>query len=280
LSRSWALESCAQRNLGDHVIWTYDSDDDIGRCVTPFIADGLRAGERILIAVPGTVEELIARFNTDSSLDEAIASGQVALLGIETFPGLIQDTGPDEDRERWRELCDAARRDGYTSLRVVGDGTTGAVEPDFIDRLVAFEAVLTELCAEKLLTCLCLYDARLVGPELENIACGHPHARTGTTPFVLHRAAADELVLAGTLDALSAQVFATALARIHQAGGGSGELVIDARGVEFLDHRALLALEALAEEHRMSTVLRGAPPFTSRLLELLQLEQVSLEPGR
>ena len=280
MTSSWAVESCGGRRRGDHLFWTYRDEADLAGCVLPFITEGLEAGERIVIAAPGTAEELNARFNPDLRLDPAVQSGQVVLLEVDTFPALIRHTGPREDRELWRGLSAAARRDGYTSLRLVGDGTTGAVEPGFVDRLVAFDAVLTELCVEELLTCLCLYDARLVGAALEDVACAHPQAQSGTTPFVLHRAATDELVLSGTLDALSARVFATALDRIRRNGPGGGELFIDAAGVEFLDHRALLALEELARVHRLRAVLRGAPPLTSRLTELLQLEQVSVEGDR
>jgi STAS domain len=56
------------------------------------------------------------------------------------------------------------------------------------------------------------------------------------------------------------------LACLGTAEGGA--LVVDMAGVEYVDHRLLLTLDAYARGNGIAVSLWSAPPFVARLMEL------------
>jgi hypothetical protein len=128
---------------------------------------------------------------------------------------------------------------------------------------------------------ICAYDRRAVDPAiLAPIACVHPSVDVPADlcPFRLF-ARAGELTLTGVVDAQSAPLLARVLSAVEVEPGE--RLVLDASGLEFIDHRGLLTiLEHLRRERPAGVTLLGAPAFASRLSGLLGLEPVELELRR
>jgi anti-anti-sigma regulatory factor len=83
-------------------------------------------------------------------------------------------------------------------------------------------------------------------------------------------------VLAGECDPVGVAALGRVLPRLRAADGGT--LVVDMAGVEYVDHRLLLTLDAYARGNGIAVSLRSAPPFAARLMELLPV--VSLQLAR
>lgn len=57
-----------------------------------------------------------------------------------------------------------------------------------------------------------------------------------------------------------------------------GELVIDATGLTYIDHRALLVLAEHTQRAHATVVLRAPWPGAARLIKFLDLHEVRVEP--
>jgi hypothetical protein len=62
------------------------------------------------------------------------------------------------------------------------------------------------------------------------------------------------------------------LPRLRAAAGGV--LVVDMAGLEYVDHRLLLTLDAYARANAIVVSLRSAPPLAARLMALLPVRSL------
>src|SRR5215210_7296051 len=77
--------------------------------------------------------------------------------------------------------------------------------------------------------------------------------------------------LRGEIDGYAAPLLERVLDSVPHVGG-DGEVVVDAAGLDFIEHRSLFALERHAERSgRRAVVLRNASGAVVRLSELLDL---------
>ena len=62
---------------------------------------------------------------------------------------------------------------------------------------------------------------------------------------------------------------------------GPAEVVVDAAGLEFADHRNLLVLQRMADRYGRTVVLRTARRWPARLVDALELTRLRVEhrPG-
>ena len=104
----------------------------------------------------------------------------------------------------------------------------------------------------------CCLDRGVLGDKaVQELACLHPRVLTSgpMVPFRLYFRGG-QLVLDGEVDSFSASLLAQAVAHVDAAPGE--RLMIDARGLTFLNHRGLAALvEGLADRSAGITLLGG-----------------------
>jgi hypothetical protein len=126
-------------------------------------------------------------------------------------------------------------------------------------------------------TAMCGYDRAELGDRtVAQLGCLHPEANTGV-PFRLH---ADRTgggaALSGELD-LSTDGLLTAALDLADLPAVNGEVVVQAAGLEFIDHRSLRQLHDYGGRRDVTVVLRGAAPAFGRLARLLDLTRVRVE---
>ena len=110
------------------------------------------------------------------------------------------------------------------------------------------------------------------------LACLHPAGGAEQAPFRLHATRGADVALSGELDLTTVDLFAAAVDRTGLANGAA-EIVVDATGLEFADHRNLLVLERMADRYGRTVVLRTARRWPARLVAALDLSHVRVEPG-
>jgi hypothetical protein len=83
--------------------------------------------------------------------------------------------------------------------------------------------------------------------------------------------------LVGSVDAFSVDQLVAALGRIGVPRPGR-QAVLDATDLEFVDVRAMRELNRYAADRGATVLLRSPPSFVPRLLGLLDLRAICLEP--
>jgi hypothetical protein len=117
-------------------------------------------------------------------------------------------------------------------------------------------------------TGICYFDRDLLSDQRQtDLASVHPvcSANGVEPPFCLF-AAGEAISATGTLDLSSAVQFR----RLLHTTPDDGPLVVELSGASFVDHRALLELNALASPARPVRI-RGARPILRKLLSLLEI---------
>ena len=128
------------------------------------------------------------------------------------------------------------------------------------------------------LALMCVCDGTILGPDaVAEITSIHAVTPGVSPPFRLHATTGADFALEGEVDPFTAPLLGRVLAAVGDTDR-HGELVIDARGLEFIEHCSLLTLERYASRHGVpAVVLRGASVTVVRLVELLGLQRVRVE---
>src|SRR6185312_4408430 len=108
------------------------------------------------------------------------------------------------------------------------------------------------------------------------LACLHAAGGAEHAPFRVHATRGADLAVSGELDLTTVDLFATTMDRVglHDA---PDEVVVDATGLAFADHRNLLVLERLARRHDRSVLLRTGRRWPELLVAALELSRVRVE---
>jgi anti-anti-sigma regulatory factor len=187
------------------------------------------------------------------------------------------------DAERAVANCltatDRAISKGYTGFRTVGDVTSAARTPEQRAALAQLEYLVDQKLAVFPFSALCGYNMRQLGAAADELICLHPFVSNGSVTFRLYaESGADvDFALAGEIDAANNELFATTLQRIWPLVQRH-TVRIDARELEFIGHQQLGMLEQRAREHNRKVVLVTNQPIPSRIVNLLDLTNVRVEP--
>ncbi len=263
----------------DHVCWGYR---DVGEFVTrarDFLADGVAAGERILYVASGDETALAGQLRVDARLDEAFRRGAVQVVPVEAAYRTGTAVDPVTQVERYAAATAEALAAGYTGLRVAADVTSLVRTPAQLDVFARYEHRVDHFMAAHPMSALCGYDLEELGEDVvAQLACLHPAAHAGATPFHLHGHGRPEssAALAGDVDPAARRLWPLALERADLRAAG-GTIAIDAAGLTFIDHRGLLAVAAYADRRDTTVTLRTRLAGPARLLELLDLSSVRVE---
>ncbi|GAA0798551.1 MEDS domain-containing protein [Spirilliplanes yamanashiensis] len=263
--------------VADHVCWSYDEPGTFDAFAEGFLADGVAAGHQVWCVAPaGAVlaGRLRERFPAE------IRRGAVRV--VDPAATYVPAAGPHEQVRLYADATDAALAAGYGGLRVAADVTAMLHGPEQVAAFARYEHHADRLVRARPFSAVCGYDRRALGAAaVERIACLHTASNVAGLPFRLSASApgGGAAELAGEVDAAGRELFADALelADLRPTGG---ELVLDAAGLRFADHRALLLLDAYARERAAVLVLRGAAGATAHVAALLGLAAVRVEGAR
>ncbi|MDQ3765679.1 MAG: MEDS domain-containing protein [Actinomycetota bacterium] len=271
------IEDARGLGLHDHVCWAFDDLDEFRCRVREFLAEGLELGQRIWYVAPGDVETLANDLRDLDGMDLALRVGAAQVVSVDTAYPVGTVIEPAAQVQAFVTAATQALRAGFTGLRVAADTTSLVRTPGQLDAFARYEYLVDRCIATQPLSGMCAYNRAELGDEvIAQVACLHPNVNGGTQ-FQLHASHHATASLNGELDMTTVELLSLALQRADLRPRG-GELVLDATGLTYIDHRALLMLADHIRRAHATVVLRTAWPGAAPLVELLDLREVQVEP--
>ncbi|WP_313676540.1 MEDS domain-containing protein [Mycolicibacterium sp.] len=266
-----------------HLGWAYRDRADFLRHAAGYLADGLAHNQRLRYVGAGTREQL--RGELDMMPGD---TSTVTVTPAEEFYGvaaLSDVVDPDTALDLCASDVEDALAAGYSGVRIVGDPTELNARPEQRDSFARLEFLIDQRMADAPITALCAYDTSRLAEGAGEMVCLHPLMGPDSPTFHLYAESAADFALGGEIDSASAETFSTVLQRIWPVvggdvgpGPGGDDVVIDIDAVEFIGHRQLLTLDRYARRDARQIVMRGSSPVVTRLVKLLDLTSVRLEP--
>jgi anti-anti-sigma factor len=228
------LEAPTGLRSGDHVYWTFADDSELSSAVLPYLDEGRRLGEQLLLT-GASRSALLQAVAALPHRDEMLASGQLEVRATTELYDAQRGLDPVEQAQVYVDEARAAVGRGRTGLRVAGDSTPLARRgPEERRPLHMYEHMADALMATVPLTALCLYDASLGDDVLGPIVVLHPDQHHGRRDPLSHVSGRGlSLSLRGEVDSSQTDDLLRVLVDI--AGDAPGEVVLDLGGLDFLD---------------------------------------------
>jgi anti-anti-sigma regulatory factor len=266
--------------LSDHLCRAVDRPGQVVAEAVASLCAETPAGQTALVLAPPENEELagsIADLAAEASVDAGGDLASVDVVPCATHAG-FGTIDADATVERLEVAVAAALGSGRTGLRVVAVLAQAPTDPRVWSSLLAWEHALDRWRSTRAVTLTCLVDRTVLGDSrVHEFACLHQRVVTTGVPVpfqLYHRAG--RLVLEGEIDTFSAPLLRRALA--HLRPGTDARLVVDARGLAFVNHRGIQAIvDGLAARHPAGVTLAGAPAVPLRLLENMGIEPAVLD---
>ena len=277
VSGPWVVSSPTGRSPGDHVCWPFRHHEDLVAGARAYLAEGLARDERVAYVSDRPLDELRHDLDGVADLEGHLERGQLLLVPFDTLPATNPSVRPAAELPVLAAMTAEALEAGYGGLRLFANGSVRAQKPARRAQHVRYEHLLDRFCLARPVTMMCAYDRSVLGDTaVAELACVHRLASGELSPFHLSAAPRADLALAGSADTFSAAHLMTALERVGvPALGKHGK--VDISALEFVDHRALLALDQYLARRWAMLVLQSAPSVVQRLMELIPLRAVRLE---
>ncbi|MBV9012988.1 MAG: MEDS domain-containing protein [Pseudonocardiales bacterium] len=266
---------------GGHVCWAYQDRAEFRVRARECLVDGIALGQWVEYVGSGSAEELRDELAGLEGVGQLLDGGGIGVSPVGDFYEFSDHSGDVVDPLRavakFVVATEKALAGGYTGLRAVVDCTAAARTAHQRAAFARFEYLIGQQMSALPVTALCAYDLSELGrAAVAEMACLHPLASAGVTPFHLYAEGDAEFALAGELDLSCADLFATTLERIMPLCRGP-ELVVNGGGLEFIDHRRLLVLAEHARRANATIVLRTTWPGVGRIIGFLAVEGVRVE---
>lgn len=216
---------------------------------------------------------------TTRAFDDGVRSGAVRTASLTSTYPFEAVVDPHEQVRNYAAATEEALAAGFSGLRVAADATPLVRTAVQLDAFARYEHLVDRYMTTRPLSAMCAYSRAELGDDaIAQLACLHPWASAGATPFRLHATTDGEIsaVLDGELDSGSHELWPVALERAGLRPV-AGAVVIDATGLDFIDHRGLLTLADTADRLGANVVLRTRLSQPARVLELLNVTSVSVE---
>ncbi|HKG37135.1 MAG TPA: MEDS domain-containing protein [Solirubrobacterales bacterium] len=258
------IDRVVELGANAHACWAYDSGEGFRSAACEFLAEGLEAGQRLLLATPGGEEELRDLLSGLGRVAELEEAGTLELRPL----GGRQ---PEEFLAGLGDECAAALSAGHAGLRVVTEITAIVADPDRWSDYARLEAVADRLIARNPVSMLCCLDRRELADALvEDLARVHPCTNVRDDLGGFRIFAGDRtMILDGEVDTFSRDAFHRLL---DHTIPDDGESTLDLAGVGFIDHVGVLALASRADAVAAAggtMRITGAPHPVTRMCDLL-----------
>jgi len=261
----------------DHVCWQYTAPGEFRERARDFLADGLARGLQVWYVAPGAAADLVEDLHGVEELDTGLRTGAARVVSLDaTYPvGTVVE--PVAQVRAYAEATEAALAAGFAGLRVAADCTPLVRTPRQLAAFARYEHRIDHYMADRPFSAVCAYSTTEVDDAAyAQLACMHPGANSHLPGFRLHGAGRHLTALGGEVDPGNEELFALALER-SDPRPHDGLLVVDANGLDFIDHRALMRLSAHATDLGATVVLRTRWPGAAALAHLLDLTNVRVE---
>lgn len=263
-----------------HLCWAYRDRSEFRARAGECMAGAYAAGQWIEYVGEGDAEALWDELAGLDGVEEILDGGGVGVSSVHEFYEFVGHSDvvdPITAVAKRVAATEQAVAAGYTGFRIVVDATPVARTPEQREAFARFEYLVDREMAALPVSALCAYDVSELGTAaVSEMACLHPLVNDGSALFRLYADQDVEFALAGEIDLSDGALFATTLGRTVALSSGP-ELIVDGRGLEFIDHRGLLAVECQAREHDREVVLRSRSATVARMAELLPLKALRVE---
>ncbi|ONI92149.1 hypothetical protein ALI22I_05645 [Saccharothrix sp. ALI-22-I] len=273
------VETAQGLGLHDHLCWRYDDPAELRARVREFLSDGLARGQRVFYVGSAPADALLAELQGIDGIDEAWRRGAVRVASLTDTHSIDTPVEPTAQVRAYVAATAEALAAGFTGLRVAAEATPLVRTAAQLEAFVRYEHLVDQYIAAHPFSAMCAYNAGELGDSvIEQLACLHPNTNQDTIGFRLHGSSngAYSASLHGELDLSTANLFIAALHRI-ELPLRDGELVIDATGLDFIDHGSLLRLHDHAQRRAATLVLHTSHAGPARIAQALDLADVRVE---
>ncbi|MGI5245927.1 MEDS domain-containing protein [Dactylosporangium sp. CA-139066] len=258
-----------------HLCWSYDDRHEFEARARDFLGAGLAAGEQVWYATAGGPGGLTGWLEEEGRA----RPGAVRFVPLEAAyrSGALVD--PPAQVAEYVAATAAAVADGHAGLRVVVDVTPLVRTPAQFNAFARYEALVDRHITAAPMRAVCALDRGALGDRaVAELACLHPATNVDGARFSLRAGppGGPAATLAGDLDITADELLPAALAHVLPRPV-DGRIVIDARDLRFVDHRALLHLQRYAEDSAAVAVLHTSLSTVGRLLDCLGAARVRVE---
>ncbi|GHH38946.1 MEDS domain-containing protein [Lentzea cavernae] len=276
MRRSGLTENTRGLGAHDHVCWRFEEAHEFRAHAREFLSDGLARGHQVRYIAPGDVTALAGDLRGIDRIDEALDTGAAQIVSLDDQYAVEAAIDPAAQVRSYAEATRTALAAGYTGLRVAADCTPLVRTAEQLDAFARYEHLVDHYMTTSPFSAMCGYAASAVDEEtFAQVACMHPNTNSPLPGFRLY---ADHggTALGGETDFVTGELFSKALDRAAPRPR-DGQLVLEAGGLEFLDHNSLLRLAGYAADRDAVLVLRTSWPGAARLVDLLDLVDVRVE---
>ncbi len=255
---------------GDHVFWTFADASEFSAAVLPYLDEGRRLGEQLLL-IGASRAALLDAVASLPQRDEMLASGQLEVRSTPEIVDPARGLEPVEQVASFRNEVEGALGRGRTGLRMAADVSALArCGPEDRRQLHVYERLADAMTGTVALTAMCLFDAALDDDVLGPIAVLHPEQRHGQRePLGCISGRGPWLCLRGEVDASLTDAVLRVL--VDVARDAPGEVVLDLAELELLDvagARTLATAARLLAEVGVDLRIVRPRRLVSRCLEL------------
>jgi len=178
LKRMHSLQS------GDHICSLYSTSAELIAVVAPFLAEGLRRGERCwYVGRADEHERIVAALRKRHvDVDACVQRGALYFAaGTEAY--LLQGQfDPEQTLAIFNDVIDEASRHAFSGFRAAAEMSWALTVPEGLERVIVYEALLKSLFRSARATGLCLYPQRTMPLQVLNGALvTHPIVGIGTS---------------------------------------------------------------------------------------------------
>ena len=228
--------------------------DDLYSLTATALAEGARRNEKLMFIAD---DPDVGRLRDVGDLEQLLSAGQLEVHPVEAVYGGSGAFSHTAQLATFEAVLADALATGYTGIRVVADNTSLATGSDAGFRgWLRWEQLTDRFQSTANVTGICYFDGRKLSSDRRaDLAAVHP-VRSVTAPPTPFSFVVDDgaVFVTGTLDFWSEDQFQ----RLLRAAPDDGPLTLDLSEVEFVDHRALLALNAAASPTRPVRISRAS----------------------
>ena len=248
------------------------------RCLADFFAEGVKEGLRLAYVSSDGVEAARADLADLGDLERLLAVGALQVLWARDMYGAGGPVEPERVMAFVATATEQALADGFRGLAVSADATELVRTPVQRDVFARCEFLVDRYMGSHPLSAMCGCGLELGNDTVIEFALLHTPRPSREAPLQVFGCADGAIGLAGGCDPVGVAALGRVLPRLRTADGRA--LVVDMAGVEYVDHRLLLTLDAYARGNGIAVSLRSAPPLAARLMELLPVFSLQLaKPG-
>jgi len=175
------VESLKGLRPGDHLCCIHETEEEHRSVLTPFVTQGLRAGEKVVyIFDVRTAEDVLGCFRGIDVADY-LKTGQLTLVSAAQSYTREPVFDPDRMISLLANETKRALSQGYPALRVTGELTWALKGFPGSERLIEYEAKLNEFFPRNRCLAVCQYDRRRFDSNvLLDVLTTHPKVIIGT----------------------------------------------------------------------------------------------------